>query len=191
MSDPASKLESHPIESLVPYDRNPRTHPDSQIDQLANSIRQWGWTVPILIDDAKNVIAGHGRLEAAKRLGMEAVPCVVASGWTEDQRKAYVIADNKLSENSAWDDGAFYQELKSLSETEFDLSLMGIEDFEAVDFEPNLEPSYTAYDVNDTALDRASTNMTSQIEGIQASKADQGTEVMCPHCAETFIFTGS
>lgn len=191
MSDPASKVESHPIESLVPYDRNPRMHPDSQIEQLANSIRQWGWTVPILIDDASNVIAGHGRLEAAKRLGMEAVPCLVASGWTEDQRRAYVIADNKLSENSAWDDGAFYQELKSLSETEFDLSLMGIEDFEAVDFEPNLEPSYTAYDVNDTALDRASTNMTSQIEGIQASKADQGTEVMCPHCAETFIFTGS
>ena len=191
MSDPASKVESYQIESLVPYDRNPRMHPDSQIEQLVNSIKQWGWTVPILIDDARNVIAGHGRLEAAKRLGMEAVPCVVASGWTEDQRRAYVIADNKLSENSAWDDGAFFNELRILSESDFDLSLMGIEDFQGIDFEPNLEPSYTAYDVNDVTLDKASTNMTSQIDGIQASKSDQGTEVICPHCAETFIFTGS
>jgi len=191
MSDPASKVESHPIESLVPYDRNPRMHPDSQIEQLANSIRQWGWTVPILIDDASNVIAGHGRLEAAKRLGMEAVPCVVASGWTENQRRAYVIADNKLSENSAWDDGLFYRELTALSEANFDLSLTGVEGFEVVDFQPNVDPSFSPYNVDDVSLDRASDNMTSQINGIQNSKAEQGTEVMCPHCAETFIFTGS
>jgi|TARA_R100000900_G_scaffold23512_2_gene18703 hypothetical protein len=191
MSDPASKVDSRPIESLVPYDRNPRMHPDSQIEQLANSIRQWGWTVPILIDDASNVIAGHGRLEAAKRLGMEAVPCVVASGWTEDQRRAYVIADNKLSENSAWDDGLFYRELTALSEANFDLSLTGVEGFEVVDFQPNVDPSFSPYNVDDVSLDRASDNMTSQINGIQNGKAEQGTEVMCPHCAETFIFTGS
>tara|TARA_R100000908_G_scaffold18099_1_gene6946 strand:- start:4531 stop:5034 length:504 start_codon:yes stop_codon:yes gene_type:complete len=166
-------------------------HPDSQIEQLANSIRQWGWTVPILIDDASNVIAGHGRLEAAKRLGMEAVPCVVASGWTEDQRRAYVIADNKLSENSAWDDGLFYRELTALSEANFDLSLTGVEGFEVVDFQPNVDPSFSPYNVDDVSLDRASDNMTSQINGIQNGKAEQGTEVMCPHCAETFIFTGS
>ena len=132
MSDPASSVERRSIDSLVPYDRNPRMHPDSQIDQLANSITQWGWTVPILIDDASNVIAGHGRLEAAKRLGMDEVPCVVASGWSEDQRRAYVIADNKLSEGGLWDDGALFNELKILSESNFDLTLVGIEDFEPI-----------------------------------------------------------
>jgi len=190
MSDPASSVERRSIDSLVPYDRNPRMHPDSQIDQLANSITQWGWTVPILIDDASNVIAGHGRLEAAKRLGMDEVPCVVASGWSEDQRKAYVIADNKLSESSDWDNGELYNQLKSLSESNFDLSLVGYDNFEPIEFSPSLEPSFNAHDVNAASIDMASGNMQSQIEGIQSSKVEQGTEVICPHCMETFSIRG-
>lgn len=190
MSDPASKVESRPIESLIPYAQNPRMHPDSQIEQLANSIRQWGWTVPILIDDGSNVIAGHGRLEAAKRLGMEAVPCVVASGWTEDQRRAYVIADNKLSENSAWDDGAFFNELKILSDSNFDLTLMGIEGFEPIQFMPDLDPAMSYADVTSEDIDSARTQADTNMKDAQTRQAGEGIEVVCPNCAHEFRVTG-
>ena len=190
MSDPASKVESRPVDSLVPYDRNPRTHPDSQIEQLANSIRQWGWTVPILIDDASNVIAGHGRLAAATRLGMEAVPCVVASGWTEDQRRAYVIADNKLSENSAWDDGAFFNELKILSESDFDLSLIGVEGFEPIEFLPNLGPTVNYSDVTSEDVEAAQRQADQGIRDSQTRQGNTGIDVMCPACAHEFKVVG-
>jgi len=190
MSDPASSVERRSIDSLVPYDRNPRMHPDSQIDQLANSITQWGWTVPILIDDASNVIAGHGRLEAAKRLGMDEVPCVVASGWSEDQRRAYIIADNKLSENSIWDDGAFFNELKTLSESDFDLSLIGIEGFEPIEFVPNLEPTVNYNDVTTEDIAAAQSQADQGFRDSQARQASKGIDVICPSCAHEFRVEG-
>ena len=190
MSDPASSVERRSIDSLVPYDRNPRMHPDSQIDQLANSITQWGWTVPILIDDASNVIAGHGRLEAAKRLGMDEVPCVVASGWSEDQRRAYIIADNKLSENSIWDDGAFFNELKILSESDFDLSLIGIEGFEPIEFVPNLEPTVNYNDVTTEDIAAAQSQVDQGFQDSQARQASRGIDVICPSCGHEFRVDG-
>lgn len=127
---PADEIVQKPAKALVPYARNARTHSDEQVAQIAASIREWGWTTPILIDESDNVIAGHGRLLAARQLGMDTVPCVVASGWTEAQRKAYVLADNKLALNAGWDNEFLKLELQGLAEFDFDMSLTGFSDDE-------------------------------------------------------------
>lgn len=97
---PADQVVRRPVAELVPYARNARTHSKEQVRQIAASIREFGWTNPILIDEASNIIAGHGRVLAADMLGVVEVPCVVARGWTDAQRRAYVLADN----NAGWDE---------------------------------------------------------------------------------------
>jgi len=187
----ADKVERRSVAELIPYDRNPKTHPDTQVEQLANSIREWGWTIPILIDEGGQVIAGHGRLFAAERLGIEEVPCMVAEGWTEEQKRAYVIADNKLAEGSEWDTGIYFQELKAISAEGFDMSLMGLsEDLSFLDYKPSLEPTMNIREVDEGSLDKASSNMANQIEGIKTDRADSAMEVICPHCAEMFKISG-
>ena len=110
----AKEIEQIAVDDLIPYDRNPKIHPDTQVKQLANSVREWGWTMPILVDENTQVIAGHGRLFAAKELEMQEVPCIRATGWTEQQKKAYVIADNKLAENGEWDTNEYFSQLKEI-----------------------------------------------------------------------------
>lgn len=122
---PADKIERRKVSDLTPYARNSRTHSDEQVAQIAASIKEWGWTVPVLIDPDGGLIAGHGRIMAAQRLGLDEVPCMVADGWTEAQRKAYVIADNKLALNAGWDDELLKVELGELGDLDFDLSLTG------------------------------------------------------------------
>jgi ParB-like nuclease domain len=122
---PADKVERRSVASLVPYARNPRTHSPEQVDQIAASIREWGWTVPVLVDEQGGLIAGHGRVMAAKLLGLEEIPVMVAAGWTEAQKRAYVIADNKLTLNGGWDDELLKVELGDLKALDFDLALMG------------------------------------------------------------------
>ena len=124
----AKEVTQKSVDDLIPYDRNPNMHPTAQITQLANSIREWGFTVPIIIDEEGTVLAGHGRLFAAKSLGMESVPCVTARGWSDSQKKAYVIADNKLSEGSEWDSSLYFAELKEINESGFDLGLIGFDE---------------------------------------------------------------
>lgn len=99
----ADDVEQWPVERLTPYVNNARRHSDEQIDKLAESIRQYGWTVPAIVDETGVLIAGHGRLLAAKKLGIATVPVIVAKGWSEEKRRAYTIADNRLGELSAWD----------------------------------------------------------------------------------------
>ncbi len=94
---PAQSSELWPIEKITPYARNSRTHSDEQVAQIAASIREWGWTNPILVDEDGGLLAGHGRLAAARKLGLTQIPTMVAKGWSEAQKKAYVIADNKLA----------------------------------------------------------------------------------------------
>jgi ParB-like chromosome segregation protein Spo0J len=101
---PADKVERRALESLVPYARNARLHSPDQVRQIAASMAEWGWTNPILIDEDGQIIAGHGRVLAAKELGLGDVPVMTARGWTEAQKRAYVIADNKLALNATWDD---------------------------------------------------------------------------------------
>ena len=122
---PADKVERRDIETLIPYARNSRTHSDAQITQIAASIKEWGFTNPILVDTDNEIIAGHGRLLAAKKLNLKEVPCILADGWTEAQKKAYVIADNKLALNADWDSQMLALELTELDDVKFDLNLIG------------------------------------------------------------------
>lgn len=116
-----------PIESLIPYARNSRTHSDAQVAQIAASIREFGWTNPVLIDAEGGIIAGHGRIMAGRKLGITEAPCIVLDGLTEAQRRAYVIADNKLALNAGWDIDLLKIELGDLNALDFDLSLTGFD----------------------------------------------------------------
>jgi len=111
--------------SLIPYINNSRTHSEQQVQQVAASIKEFGFTNPLLIDENEGIIAGHGRLQAAQMMGMDEVPTITLEGLTEAQRKAYVIADNKLALNSGWDDELLKVELETLSELDFDLDILG------------------------------------------------------------------
>jgi ParB-like chromosome segregation protein Spo0J len=122
---PADKVERRKVADLIPYARNSRTHSDVQVAQIAASIKEWGWTVPVLIEPDGGLIAGHGRILAAQKLGITEVPCMVAEGWTDAQRRAYIIADNKLALNAAWDEDALRIEIAELGDLDFDLSLTG------------------------------------------------------------------
>jgi len=122
---PADSVIRRKISSIIPYARNSRTHSDEQIAQIAASINEWGFTTPILIDESGEVIAGHGRLLAAQRLGLEEVPTMTAAGWSDAQKKAYVIADNKLALNAGWDDEILKIEMQELGDLNFDLTLTG------------------------------------------------------------------
>ena len=127
---PAQSSELWPIEKITPYARNSRTHSDEQVAQIAASIREWGWTNPILVDEDGGLIAGHGRLLAARKLGLSQIPTMVAKGWSEAQKKAYVIADNKLALNAGWDLEMLTVELGDLQGFDFDLMLTGFSDDE-------------------------------------------------------------
>ena len=101
---PATEVQLVSTDDLVPYARISRVHGEEQVSQIAASIQEWGFTVPILVDEENTLIAGHGRLLAAQKLKLKQVPVMVARGWSDAQRRAYVIADNKLTENSTWDE---------------------------------------------------------------------------------------
>lgn len=113
------------INELKPYENNSRTHDESQIKQICESIKEYGWTNPVLIDEKGMIIAGHGRVEAGKKLDIKEVPCIVLSGLTEVQKKAYVIADNKMALNAGWNEELLKTELENLKELDFDLELTG------------------------------------------------------------------
>lgn len=127
---------------LIPYANNPRTHSDQQVAQVAASIQEFGFNNPILIDEHNSIIAGHGRLAAAQKLEMNTVPTILLEGLSEAQRKAYVIADNKLTENGGWDYDILAVEIDRLKELDvnIDLTGFGIEELQVitqdVDFEP-------------------------------------------------------
>lgn len=122
---PADKVERRPIASLVPYARNARTHSPDQVKQIAASIEEWGWTVPVLLDEAGGIIAGHGRVLAAKLIGLADIPCMIAEGWSQAQKQAYVIADNKLALGAGWDDQILKLELGNLQLVGFNIELTG------------------------------------------------------------------
>jgi len=123
--NPADQVEKWDIERLVPYARNSRTHSDEQISQIASSIKEWGWTTPILVDEDGGIIAGHGRTLAAQRLKMTEVPVMVAKGWSDAKKRAYVISDNKLALNAGWDMEMLRLELSELDSSGYDLELTG------------------------------------------------------------------
>ena len=122
---PADRVERRKVTDLVPYARNARTHSPEQISQLAASIKEWGFTVPVLADETGQLIAGHGRVLAAQQLGLLDIPVMTADGWSEAQKKAYALADNKLALNAGWDREMLAIELGDLTDLGADLGLTG------------------------------------------------------------------
>jgi ParB-like chromosome segregation protein Spo0J len=122
---PPYKLQ--PIADLIPYARNARTHSDAQVAKIASSIREFGFTNPVLTDGDKGIIAGHGRVLAARKLGMKEVPTIELSHLSVQQRKAYIIADNRLALDAGWDNALLSLELSELKDDGFDLAVIGFE----------------------------------------------------------------
>ena len=156
-----------PIGDLIPYARNSRTHSDAQVAQIAASIKEFGFTNPVLIDEDGGIIAGHGRVLAARKLSMDEVPTIALEGLTKTQRKAYVIADNKLALNAGWDEELLSLELTELNEQEFSMDLLGFDANElnlamglGVDFQPGTEDDQ--------------------------GKLDELAPIVCPSCGHEF-----
>lgn len=121
------QVETMALDALIPYARNSRTHSDAQVAQIAASIREFGFTNPVLIDAQGGIIAGHGRVMAARKLGLNDVPCIRLGHLTDTQKRAYVIADNKLALNAGWDAELLKLELEDLHADKFDMDLLGFD----------------------------------------------------------------
>jgi ParB-like chromosome segregation protein Spo0J len=167
------KVEQRKTADLIPYARNSRTHSEDQVAQIAASIREFGFTNPILTDGGNGIIAGHGRLQAARKLGLTEVPCIPLNGLTDAQKRAYVIADNKLALNADWSMAMLESELRWLDDIDFDLTLLGFDETElgnlliAADFAPGTEE-------DQGRLDQLSAQM-----------------VICPQCSTEFDARGA
>jgi ParB-like chromosome segregation protein Spo0J len=163
----SAQIEQLPIESLIPYARNARTHSEQQVSQIAGSIQEFGFCNPVLIDAEGVIIAGHGRVMAAQRLKLATVPCLRLSHLTDAQKRAYVIADNRIALNSGWDEELLANELSDLHADEFDMALLGFDAAELdrlMDIVPDFEPG--------TEDDQA--------------KLDEKKKVTCPECQHEF-----
>jgi hypothetical protein len=124
----AKRIEMWPLERLRPYERNARTHSPQQVAQIAASIQEFGFTNPILVDGTDGILAGHGRLTAAKNMGLAEVPVIVLDHLSPEQRRAYVLADNQLALNAGWDAERLQVEVMMLNLADFDLSLLGFDE---------------------------------------------------------------
>ena len=146
MDKVGQNLEYISVDALIPYARNSRTHSDAQVAQIAASIREFGFTNPVLIDDQGGIIAGHGRTMAARKLKINEIPCLRLSHLTDAQKKAYIIADNKLALNAGWDESMLKIEIDELKNINFDISLLGFDDLELKElFEENEDESENEY----------------------------------------------
>ena len=159
---------------LIPYANNSRTHSEKQVQQVAASIKEFGFTNPILIDEDNGIIAGHGRLQAAQLLGMDTVPTIALEGFTEAQRKAYVIADNQLAMNAGWDLDALKVEVDRLTELDYNLDLLGFDDDVLADLINTIEPNF----------DPATEEEQGQLDELDPKWID------CPHCGKEFDMRG-
>lgn len=134
---------------LIPYVNNSRTHSEEQVNQVASSIKEFGFTSPVLIDEQGGIIAGHGRVMAAKKLGLDEVPSIVLAGLTEAQKKAYVIADNQLPLNAGWDFELLKLEIEDLAELDFDIDLLGFDPQQMNDILGETTPEVEPKDFSD------------------------------------------
>ena len=155
------------VDLLIPYARNSRAHSDEHVAQIAAAIREFGFTNPVLIDGEDGIIAGHGRVLGARKLGLDSVPCVRLDHLTETQKRAYIIADNKLALNAGWDNELLQLELADLHEADFDMDLLGfgVDDLAiamgmGADFEPGTEDDQ--------------------------GKLDEKKPITCPNCGHEF-----
>ncbi|MCL4395458.1 MAG: site-specific DNA-methyltransferase [Chloroflexi bacterium] len=145
----AKRIEVWPVDRLVPYTRNARTHSEEQIAQIAASIAEFGFNNPVLVDTRAGIIAGHGRLLAARKLGLDEVPVVVLDHLSETQKRAYILADNRIGENAGWDDEILGGELAGLKDADLDLALLGFSDDEVASLLAEVTPESAAPTGND------------------------------------------
>jgi len=174
------------ITQLKPYEKNSRVHSDDQIKQIESSIKEWGWTMPILIDEDNTIIAGHARYQAAQNLDIDKVPTLTAKGWTEEQKRAFVIADNRISENSSWDMGLLHSELKSLADTGFDIDLTGFDNSMLANFQPSYMPSVNYNEVSENDIYNAE-----QQQSSLGNNEVHTQQVICPKCMHQFEISGN
>src|SRR5438128_5377965 len=124
---PADRIEYWAIERLIPYASNARVHSEADIDKMRAAIIKWGWTMPVLVDEEGNLLAGHLRVAAAPRAGVTSIPVIVARGWSEEEKRAYRLADNQLAARASWDLDLLRNELQELGFADFDVALIGLE----------------------------------------------------------------
>ncbi len=167
-ANPADAVEHWDIERLIPYARNSRTHSEAQIAQIAASMKEWGVTSAVLVDEDGGIIAGHGRVLAARKLGKTEMAVMIARGWTDAQKKAYVIADNQLALNAGWDKELLKLELDELDDMGFDLELTGfsLDEMANIFDDPSFQPGS---EEDQGQLDQLDPKM-----------------VSCPHCCAEF-----
>ncbi|MEX3859658.1 ParB/Srx family N-terminal domain-containing protein [Paraburkholderia sp. BR10923] len=173
---PADEVSRWPIEKLIPSARNARLHSDEQVAQLAASMREWGWTIPVLVDEDGNLIAGHGRLLAARQLGYNEAPTMVARGWSEAKKRAYMLADNKLTLNASWDDALLTVEMKGLQEMGFDLSLTGFSDSEIAFIVDGWETDFVPHERDGENLEGLKVRVTVLVEPAQEEAAKEAID---------------
>ena len=169
----ANRIELWPVERLRPYERNARTHSPDQVKRIAASMVQFGFNAPILVDGEDGIIAGHGRLAAAQQLGLSEVPVIVLRHLTDAQRRAYILADNKLAELAGWDAELLAAEVAELEAEDFDLSVIGFTERELAELLPEDGGGGAGFE--------------------PATQADQGRLdekspkwIACPHCGREF-----
>lgn len=176
---PADKTERRLVADLTPYARNARKHSPKQVDQIVASIKQWGFTVPVLIDEDGTIIAGHGRVMAASKMGLLEVPVMVARGWTESQRRAYVLADNQLAANSSWDMDLLSVEMGDLKAADFDLTTMGFSDREIKRGLKGLESETAASVLSDDLQFKIVVDCTSEEHQAELLERLEGEGIKC------------
>jgi len=159
------RVEYRPLETLIPFTRNPRAHSEEQIAQIAASIKEFGFTNPVLLDGENGVIAGHGRLAAARVLGLDKVPCIELGHLTPAQKRSYLIADNKIAQNSGWNDEFLRPELTDLKELGANLELLGFDPMEIADITLGRDVEFKEYD---------------------ESAAEDVQLITCPECGKSF-----
>ena len=181
-----------PTQDLSVYAKNARVHPEAQIQSLASAIERFGFTQPIIVNDKLTILAGHARFEAARRIGLEQIPCRVVSGLSAAEQKAYVIADNKISEESSWDYDMLLDEISSIHGLDLDDDLSRLLDFSGfipetdseTGYKPETNPSQgVGLNVTGETIDREQ----QKLSGQYTDKAQQNlVSVVCPHCDESF-----
>lgn len=163
-----TEFRTIPIDDLIPYPRNSRTHSPDQVTKIVASIKEFGFLSPIIVDGENGIVAGHGRVMAAKKLGLKKLPCIEASHLTEAQKRAYIIADNRLALDAGWDNEMLRIELQELDTDGFDLTITGFDFgelttlFDNPDFSPGTEDDQGKLDELDPKM------------------------CQCPHCGQEF-----
>jgi ParB-like chromosome segregation protein Spo0J len=159
------RVEYRRVADLVPYARNARTHSEEQVDQIAASVREFGFTNPVLVDAGGGIVAGHGRVMAAEKLGMDKIPCISLGWLKEAQKRAYVIADNNLALNAGWNEELLRLELTDLKDLDVDLRLLGFDEAELADILLGKDVEFKEFD---------------------ESTANDVKMIKCPHCGQEF-----